>query len=163
MLRRPSVVVHPSHHFQRTSSPKPFGLSKPNFMWSLHGSGERKFVRGVWVTRPRWPPCPYMVKTLQKSLLQNQRDNDLAAWYVALGPWAHHSLLQSKQLNAWQPHRTPLLHENNTGRTPKIFSLFPEIILLAKAIKQYSCSPAPQKYSGMVLIIIFCFCTHQSF
>ena len=36
-------------------------------MWSLHVSGERKFVRGIWVTCPRWPPCPYMVKTLQKS------------------------------------------------------------------------------------------------
>ena len=29
--------------------------------------GERKFVRGVWVTWPRWPPRPYMVKTLKKS------------------------------------------------------------------------------------------------
>ena len=38
-----------------------------NFMWSLHGSGKRKFVRGIWVTWPRWPPRPYMVKTLQKS------------------------------------------------------------------------------------------------
>ena len=70
MLRRPSVGVRcrPSvHHFQRSSSPKPPGQSKPNFMWSLHGSGERKFVRGIWVTWPRWLPPPYMVKTLQKS------------------------------------------------------------------------------------------------
>ena len=29
--------------------------------------GERKFVRTIWVTWPRWPPRPYMVKTLQKS------------------------------------------------------------------------------------------------
>ena len=59
----PSVV----YHFQRSSSPKPLGLSKPKFIWSLTGMGERKFVHGVWVTWPRWPPCPYIVKTLQKS------------------------------------------------------------------------------------------------
>ena len=29
--------------------------------------GQRKFVCRVWVTWSRWPPCPYMVKTLQKS------------------------------------------------------------------------------------------------
>ena len=68
MLRHPSIVCCPSssvHHFQRSS--KLLGLLKPNFMWSLHGSGEWKFVRGIWVSWPRWPPRPYMVKTLQKS------------------------------------------------------------------------------------------------
>ena len=44
------------------------GQSKPNFIWSLSGMGERTFVHGVWVTWPRWPQCPYMVKTLKKSL-----------------------------------------------------------------------------------------------
>ena len=38
--RRPSVV----HHFQRSSPLKPLGQSKPNFMWSLLGKGERKFI-----------------------------------------------------------------------------------------------------------------------
>ena len=37
--RRPSV-----HHFQRSSSLKPLGQSKPNFMWSLLGKGEQKFI-----------------------------------------------------------------------------------------------------------------------
>ena len=32
----------------------------------------------------RWPPCPYMVKTLKNLLLQNQLTNDLETWYVAL-------------------------------------------------------------------------------
>ena len=82
------MVHHPSvHHFQR-SSPKPLGQSKPNFMWSLQGSVERKFVHGVWVTWPRWPPRQYMVKTLQKS--SSPEPKDLVDWYVALGPWAHH-------------------------------------------------------------------------
>ena len=156
MLHRPSLSdrllsVRPLsvHHFQRSSSPNPLGQSKPNFIWSLNGMGERKFIHGV--TWPRWPPHPYsMVKTLQKSggsrptaavlcpwarhftprkywlitqeamapsrhdwkivdwdvkpqhnqptfknrLLRNQRANDLVAWYVAFGPWAHHSLFK---------------------------------------------------------------------
>ena len=29
--------------------------------------GEQKFVQMVQVTSPRWPPCPYMVKTLKSS------------------------------------------------------------------------------------------------
>ena len=60
MVGRPSVIVRQSvvHHFQRFSSPKPLGLSKPNFTWSLSGIGERKFVHGDWVTWPRWPPRP---------------------------------------------------------------------------------------------------------
>ena len=46
-VRRPSVV---RPQFHTSSSPKPLARSKPNFMWSLLGYGERKFVRGIWVT-----------------------------------------------------------------------------------------------------------------
>ena len=53
-------------------------------MWRCHGSGEQKFVLGVWVTWPRWPPQPYTLKIF-KNLLQNQRANDLGAWYAASG------------------------------------------------------------------------------
>ena len=28
--------------------------------------GERKVAQMVLITLPRWPPCPYMVKTLKK-------------------------------------------------------------------------------------------------
>ena len=35
------------------------------FYGSLHGIGERKFVQMFQVTWPRWPPCPYMLKTLK--------------------------------------------------------------------------------------------------
>ena len=35
--------------------------------------GERKFAQMFMVTSPRWPPCPYMVKTLKNLLLWNQR------------------------------------------------------------------------------------------
>ena len=51
-----SVGRHPSsvrrQHFQ-TSPQKPFGQLKPNFMWSLHGSREQKFLQTVMVSWPR--------------------------------------------------------------------------------------------------------------
>ena len=50
----------------KTSSPqKPLGQSKSNFIWRFYGIGERKFAQMVLVTWPRWPPCPYMIKTLK--------------------------------------------------------------------------------------------------
>ena len=33
----------------------------------------------------KWPPCPYMVKTLKSLLLRNQRADDLETWYAASG------------------------------------------------------------------------------
>ena len=39
---RPLSVVRP--HFQTSSPPKPLGQSNLNFMWSLLGKGERKFI-----------------------------------------------------------------------------------------------------------------------
>ena len=70
LLERCSVVrgyvcLYVYQHFQTFSPLKPLGRLKPNFMWSLLGMGERKFVQTVQVTWPRWPTCPYMVKTLK--------------------------------------------------------------------------------------------------
>ena len=67
-LRRPSVrpsVVR--QHFQTSSPLKPLGQLNLNFTWRLLRMQEQKFVQMVLVTWPRWPPCPYMVKTLYKS------------------------------------------------------------------------------------------------
>ena len=68
VVRRPSVCpsVRPSvrQHFQTSSPLKPQGQLNSNFIWRLLRMGERKFVQMVSVTWPRWPPCPYMVKTL---------------------------------------------------------------------------------------------------
>ena len=48
--------------------------------------GNRSFVfQMVLVTKPRWPPHPYMGKLIDKNL-QNQKANDhddLGTWYVA--------------------------------------------------------------------------------
>ena len=76
----PSVVCQ---HFQTSSQKKkPLGQLKLNFIWSLHGMREWKFVQTVQVTWPRWPPCPYMVKTLKTLLLQNRKVDDLETWYA---------------------------------------------------------------------------------
>ena len=53
--------------FSNIFSSETAGRIKSNFIWNLYGLGERKLVRGVELTWPRWPPCPYMVKTHQKS------------------------------------------------------------------------------------------------
>ena len=79
----------------QTSSPlTPLGRLKPNFMWSILGTGEQKFIQMVQVTCPRWPPCPYMVKTLKNLLLRNQVADDLETWYAALGAWVLPSLFK---------------------------------------------------------------------
>ena len=49
-------------------------------IWILHvGMEERQFVQMFQVTWPRWPPCPYMVKTW-KILLCNQKVDYLVSW-----------------------------------------------------------------------------------
>ena len=59
-LQRPSV-----HNFKHLL--KPLGQLYSNYIWRLLRTQAQKFVQMVLVTWPRWPPCPYMVKTLQKS------------------------------------------------------------------------------------------------
>ena len=64
-VRRPSSVrpsVRPQ--FQTSSPLKPLGQLNSNYIWRLLRTRERKFVQMVLVTWPRWPPRPYMVKTL---------------------------------------------------------------------------------------------------
>ena len=58
--------------FQTTSSLEPLGQFCSNFIWSLLRLREWKIAKMVAVSRPRWPPCPYMVKTFKNLLLQNR-------------------------------------------------------------------------------------------
>ena len=60
-LRRPSSVCQ---HFQTSSPLKPLGQLNSNFIFRLLRMREQNFVQIVLVTWPRWPPRPYMVKTL---------------------------------------------------------------------------------------------------
>ena len=58
--------------FQMTSSLEPLGQCCSNFIWSLPGTGEWKIAKMVAVHWPRWPPCPYMIKTFKNLLFQNR-------------------------------------------------------------------------------------------
>ena len=53
--------------FQTSSPLRPLGQLNSNFIWRLLRTWKRKVVQMVLVTWPRWPPRPYMEKTLQKS------------------------------------------------------------------------------------------------
>ena len=68
--------------------------SEPNFVWKLSGTRNWKSDDLMLVTWPRWPPRPYMVKTLQNVLLLNRWFDFHETWYIALGAPAHHSLFK---------------------------------------------------------------------
>ena len=46
----------------------------------------------IQVTWPRWPPCPYILKTFKNLLLQNQKSYDLETQHLASGTQALQSL-----------------------------------------------------------------------
>ena len=71
-----NVWIYMFQHFQTLSPLKPLGRLKPNFIRSLHGMGERKFVQMEPVTWTIWPQYPYLVKTL-KHLLWKKKADDL--------------------------------------------------------------------------------------
>ena len=74
-------------HFQTSFPEKLLGWLKPKVMWRLSGMGEEELVQKVRVTWPKWPPCPYMVKTWKILLLWNQKVDDLETLYAASGIW----------------------------------------------------------------------------
>ena len=59
------------------------GQISSNFMWSLLLKGDSKFIQMVTVRKSRWPPCPYMVKTLKNLILQNRESFGTESWYIA--------------------------------------------------------------------------------
>ena len=54
----------------------------PDFTWGL-SKGCCQFVQMVPHHQTRWPPGPYMVKTLKIRFLQNQEDFGADCWYIA--------------------------------------------------------------------------------
>lgn len=60
------------------------GWLKSCFIWSLSCARERNFTQTVYVTRPKWKLCPYMVKSFTNLLLL-QTPNDLETLSVASG------------------------------------------------------------------------------
>ena len=67
-----TFVLEKCWEFQTTSPLKLLSQFCSNFIWSLLRLGERKFAKMVAVRWPRWPTCPYMVKTFENLLLQNR-------------------------------------------------------------------------------------------
>ena len=65
------IVVRPLT-FSNNFSLKPLSQFCSNFICSLLRVGERTIAKMVTDRLPRWPPCPYMVKTFKNLLLQNQ-------------------------------------------------------------------------------------------
>ena len=69
-------------HLWTTYPLKPLGQFSSNFMTSLLLKGDWKFVHMVAVLKSRWPPCPYIIKTLTNLLLQNQGSFKVESWYI---------------------------------------------------------------------------------
>ena len=67
--RHPSSVVRRTlsdcQYFQIFSPQNPMGQLKPDFMLRLSELRKWKFLQTVLVIWPRWPPYPYLVKTLK--------------------------------------------------------------------------------------------------
>ena len=87
VIHQPWPKVTQLQHFQTSFPSKPLDRLKLNFMWSLHGIWEQKFIQMIQLTGPMWLPCPYMVKTLNNLLFWNQKADDFESWYAALGTW----------------------------------------------------------------------------
>ena len=49
------------------------------------GWGNESLLKCSWSHDQEWPPCPYMVKTLNNLLLWNQKADDLESWYATSG------------------------------------------------------------------------------
>ena len=75
------------HHFQRYS-PKPLGQSKPNFMWSVHGSWGTKGCSGYMGHMTNMAATPIYDKKKPSKIFfyGTKRADDLGPWFVALEP-----------------------------------------------------------------------------
>ena len=96
-------------------------------MWSRLWKGERQFIRIV--TWPRWPPCPYMVKTFKNLLLWNRWTDLHITSYVASRTQTHHSLC-----NWWSLVVPDLIYtigkSENSGFFRKYSSLWSESLFM---------------------------------
>ena len=73
-------------HFQTSPPLKLLGRLKPNFIWSLLGTGERKFVQtGPGHMTKMATFSIYGKKPLKNLLLQNQKADDFEILYATLG------------------------------------------------------------------------------
>ena len=92
--------------------PKLRGWLKPNCTWSLHEVGRTKVCK-VWVTWPRWPPHPYMVKIFWKLLKNQMAILNLGMQHWWLGPY---QICSNDELWHW-----PILQEGHSNSITKAF------------------------------------------
>ena len=62
----PWCYIHANDHYFQTSSPKPLGQSKPNFIWSLLGKGGKKVYMDGPGHMTKIAATPIYGKNLQK-------------------------------------------------------------------------------------------------
>ena len=84
----PSITCQ---HFKTSSPQKSLGQLKPNFIWSLHGLGEKKVCSNSPGHMTKMAAMPIYGKN---HLLWNQKADDLETWYAALGACVLPNLLK---------------------------------------------------------------------
>ena len=77
--------------FQATS---PLSQFCSNSIWSHLRVGKQKIAKIVTVHWPRWPPCPYLVKTFKNLLLQKQECLGAESLHKSSGPRGLPNLLK---------------------------------------------------------------------
>ena len=149
MVRRPSV----NHHFQR-SSKKSLGLSKPNFIWSLSGMGEQKFVCGGLGYMTKMAATPIYGKNPSKIFFPRTK-GPMALWlgmYIGnLGPSLFGQMVTLTYLTArsnlvpyafiWGKTVSSLMEET--------YSKWPEwqkVYVKIKILTPGGCLPLPRGY-----------------
>ena len=136
---------HPSSTFSKIS--KATGLSKPNFILSLSWMRERKFVCGVWVTWPRWPPRQYMVKALKTSFSPEPKGQWPCGLVCSIGDSGLLWFVQMMTLGwSW-----PILQQ---GQIWSLMLLYGEKLLKSLLMEEtYSKWPEWQKLYGKIKIL----------
>ena len=90
----------------------------------------------ILVIWPRWPPCPYMLKTFKN--LRNQKADDLETWYTASGTQLLPSLFK------WWHGLTLTYFTARSNLVP--YELY------GKKVKQWIFMPRHQKVAGYYVI-----------
>ena len=110
------------------------------------GWGNESLFKRSWSNDPRWPPCPYIVKTLKNLLLRNQKADDLETCMyeqLSLNIW---DLIVSVPDHCLSFYFGMLLRvleyyqvcsNDDPGLTLTYFTARPNLVLYGKKVKQW--------------------------
>ena len=99
------------------------------------------FVPGVWVTRPRLPPHPYMVEPFNNLVLHNQWADCDETWYVAFGTPARqlYTINDPGLTFTYFPPRSNLIAEAFVGEKVKMIDFFKLLqLMISKLVNAFS-------------------------